>query len=386
MLRSKQTAAAQRQAEAADLENQERRLKLWQARAGLNAARPTDDVIRKIAREAVQFGVTDEPTAAAHAEYFLGLPLDQRVTELKQFIAPPAAPAATPADVATMKALGFPQTPQGYEQFRAAQRQERMLSPEEEAQRVRIAQASRPPAQPREPAAPTIAQIQDPTDPGRMITIDARRYAGGGVGSPGVIGTSGKAAPVAAAEQKKLEGNAQLQTILDTLQTAYADLDAQRAIPSEQRNAVSNVLASIASSGVGQVAGRAVGTQAQTQRDVIQNARNLLFTAIKNATGKTSGELNSNVEFRTWIDALTDPSRSIQANQAILENLEKFVASGGTYSARKSGGAVTPPSAPTPTPAPAPTLTPQDKQALDWANANPKDPRAAQIKQRLGVQ
>jgi hypothetical protein len=34
---------------------------------------------------------------------------------------------------------------------------------------------------------------------------------------------------------------------------------------------------------------------------------------------------------------------------------------------------------------PAPTeVTGQDKQALDWANANPKDPRAAQIKQRLG--
>jgi hypothetical protein len=26
-----------------------------------------------------------------------------------------------------------------------------------------------------------------------------------------------------------------------------------------------------------------------------------------------------------------------------------------------------------------------DKQALEWANANPKDPRSAQIKQRLGV-
>lgn len=30
-------------------------------------------------------------------------------------------------------------------------------------------------------------------------------------------------------------------------------------------------------------------------------------------------------------------------------------------------------------------LSPQDQQALDWANSNPTDPRAAQIKQRLGV-
>ena len=33
---------------------------------------------------------------------------------------------------------------------------------------------------------------------------------------------------------------------------------------------------------------------------------------------------------------------------------------------------------------PAAALAPADKQALDWANANPKDPRSLQIKQRLG--
>jgi hypothetical protein len=30
-------------------------------------------------------------------------------------------------------------------------------------------------------------------------------------------------------------------------------------------------------------------------------------------------------------------------------------------------------------------MSPEDKQALEWANSNPKDPRAAQIKQRLGA-
>ena len=29
-------------------------------------------------------------------------------------------------------------------------------------------------------------------------------------------------------------------------------------------------------------------------------------------------------------------------------------------------------------------LSPQDQEALNWANANPNDPRSAQIKQRLG--
>jgi hypothetical protein len=42
------------------------------------------------------------------------------------------------------------------------------------------------------------------------------------------------------------------------------------------------------------------------------------------------------------------------------------------------------PAAPAAPPAP-PTMSDQDKQALAWANANSKDPRAAAIKQRLGV-
>lgn len=205
-----------------------------------------------------------------------------------------------------------------------------------------LAEAGRPPAAPREPAAPTVTQIQDPADPNRMLTIDARRYAGGTIGAPGVIGTSGKTAPAAAAEQKKAAAQGELQNVIDTLKTAYADLDAMRAVPSEQRNVISNALSYIASTGPGQIAGRIGGTQAQTQRDIIQSSRNLLFTAVKNATGKTSGELNSNVEFKTWLEALTDPSRSIQANQAILENLEKFVASGGNYSAKRGGGEVKP--------------------------------------------
>ena len=32
----------------------------------------------------------------------------------------------------------------------------------------------------------------------------------------------------------------------------------------------------------------------------------------------------------------------------------------------------------------APKLSPQDQEALAWANANPKDPRSADIKKRLG--
>ena len=45
-----------------------------------------------------------------------------------------------------------------------------------------------------------------------------------------------------------------------------------------------------------------------------------------------------------------------------------------------------PKSKPAVTKASAPQMTAQDKEALQWANANPKDPRAAKIKAKLGVQ
>ena len=100
-----------------------------------------------------------------------------------------------PADVQTMQRLGYPLTQAGYQAFRDAQRQERMLSPEEEIQRIRIAKASRAPVQ---PVAPTITTVEDPKNPGKFLQVDARTYTGGGAGSPGVIGG---ARPSAATEK-----------------------------------------------------------------------------------------------------------------------------------------------------------------------------------------
>jgi hypothetical protein len=109
------------------------------------------------------------------------------------------APEATPADVRTMKDLGYPLTQAGYAAFRDAQRQDRILTPAEEAQRIRIANASRAPLQ---PAAPTITTVEDPNKPGSFLQVDARTYQGGGAGSPGVIGG---ARPSATAEKLTLQ-------------------------------------------------------------------------------------------------------------------------------------------------------------------------------------
>lgn len=52
---------------------------------------------------------------------------------------PAAAPTST--DITTMKALGYPITQEGFKAFTDAKRQDRLLTPEEEAQRKRIAKA-----------------------------------------------------------------------------------------------------------------------------------------------------------------------------------------------------------------------------------------------------
>ena len=49
------------------------------------------------------------------------------------------------ADVQTMRALGIPLTPEGYQQFTGAKRAERLLTPEELAQKLQIAAAGRAP-------------------------------------------------------------------------------------------------------------------------------------------------------------------------------------------------------------------------------------------------
>ena len=65
-------------------------------------------------------------------------------------------PEATPADVRTMQMLGYPNTQAGYASFYNDKRQDRLLTSEEEQQRIRIANASRAP---RPEAAPRTQQV-----------------------------------------------------------------------------------------------------------------------------------------------------------------------------------------------------------------------------------
>ena len=188
-----------------------------------------------------------------------------------------------------------------------------------QAQKIQIARESRPPPQ---PVAPTITQIVDPTNPNQMIAVDARRYQGGGAGSPGVIGVGGKEPGAALRMNKVEEGKSQLANDLDNLRSSFTELDRLRAIPSTERNVVSNLMSATAASGVGQALGRAGGSPEQVERDVINSARQRLVASIKNATGMSSKSLDSNMELQTMLRSISDPGQSVEAAMRIISDIE----------------------------------------------------------------
>ena len=196
----------------------------------------------------------------------------------------------------------------------------------------KIKEAGRTPAQ---PVAPTITSIVDPANPNQMITVDARRYQGGGAGSPGVIGVAGKEPGAALRTNKAEAGKTQLADDLDNLRTSFERLNEMRAIPSTGRNVVSNLMSATQASGVGQVLGRAGGTEEQVERDVINSARMRLVNSIKNATGMSAQQLNSNVELQTMLKSISDPGQSVEAALRIIDDIDNaYVKGSGTMPKR----------------------------------------------------
>ena len=222
----------------------------------------------------------------------------------------------------------------------------------------------------RQPPAPSVTQIVDPTNPNQMISIDTRQYKGGGIGSLGVIGVSGKEPTAAVKETKATEGKTQLKDQIDDLRGAFTSLNEKKAITSTERGSVSNVLSYIQGSGVGQIGGKVLGTKEQAERNLINSSKQRIAQAIKNATGMSSQQLNSNFELKSMLDSLSDVSLGYEASMEILDRLERDYVKGGGMKKE------TPPKK---------QLSTEDQKALNWANSNPNDPRAAQIKKRLGV-
>jgi hypothetical protein len=183
-----------------------------------------------------------------------------------------------------------------------------------------------------------LTEVNDPADPSKMLRVDARKYQGGSIGSPGVIGYSGKEPTAAKREEKAMEGRSGLSETLTNLRQKYQKLNELGGIASTARGGASNIASATQASGLGQATGRVFGTEAQKLRDEIKSARVMLLQDIKNATGMSAQQMNSNVELQTWLNAATDPSLIYESNLGILDAIEeKFLNAGKQAPAKPAG-------------------------------------------------
>jgi hypothetical protein len=196
--------------------------------------------------------------------------------------------------------------------------------------------------------------IPDPNDPKKTITIKGRQDQYGRVVpaemvSPPLstdasatgattISPSVVRAPLTPAQEKQIEtarvkeeGQKTVDTVLSTLNRQYQGLVNEGGITDTSKSAISNLRTSATTNVAGQMIGGAVGSKAQQFRDSIEQTRPLLLNAIKNATGMSAQQLNSNVELQTYLKAATDPKLSIQANVEAMNNISKLFGLGEEF-------------------------------------------------------
>jgi hypothetical protein len=187
-----------------------------------------------------------------------------------------------------------------------------------------------------------------------------------------VAALKGPSAAVLKAQEKAdkiAEGQEGLSGTIETAKTLVNDLAKKGGMTTTSASPLANLVTSLGAGTVGQYGGKLFGTEVQSKRDELNSVRLQLFNAVKEATGMSSTQLNSNVELQTWLKSLGSDTMTKEANLAILNNIsDRYL---------KKGAAGVMPAAS--------TMAPADKQALDWANANPNDARAAAIKKKLGV-
>jgi hypothetical protein len=114
--------------------------------------------------------------------------------------------------------------------------------------------------------------------------------------------------------------------LLKELSGIYDKLNAGGAMVNPDHSTTGNVLSRVRSSRLGQLAEGTIGTQAQTLRDRVGSIRPQLMQTLAKATGMTGKQLDSNADVKLFMQTVTDPSASYQANQAAIAGLRRFLA------------------------------------------------------------
>jgi hypothetical protein len=133
-------------------------------------------------------------------------------------------------------------------------------------------------------------------------------------------------ADVAAAtkREEKLPGRKNVSTIVGKMRAAYEKLDELEAITSEKRGGLANFFDYLGSTTGGREIQKMYGSEASKYFTQVATLRKQLATAIKNATGMSAQEMNSNVELQLTLDSLSDPTQGIEAALQTMADIEEL--------------------------------------------------------------
>jgi hypothetical protein len=211
-----------------------------------------------------------------------------------------AAPQASFADLG-----GQPQMQNTMAQYQPVQRRDPNMAPYPGSAQVPLSRV----------AAEAAVQRETP----EQAAAKARAIA--------AVNAEAEAAKIAAA---KVPGRKQVSSVLKKIGNAYEELEKREAIGSEKRGGFANIMDYVGTSAPGREVQKAIGTPSSKYLSQIINLRKALATAVMNATGMSSQQMNSNVELQLTLDTLTDPTQGIEAARTAIADLEELYGVPGT--------------------------------------------------------
>lgn len=130
-------------------------------------------------------------------------------------------------------------------------------------------------------------------------------------------------------ENAKKVSQQTLHGVIGGVVDLYKELDALGGVVNPNHSIASNIKARFSASDIGQALGEAQGSQSQSIRQSIENSRSLMMTRLKQATGMSTQQLNSNQELSFYLQAMGDTKKDLFSNLVALDVLDGSFGTGG---------------------------------------------------------
>lgn len=140
------------------------------------------------------------------------------------------------------------------------------------------------------------------------------------------------------AQSETYEGQSKLADVVKQIKGYYDDLKEMDAVASSDKSPLQNMKTYLKRTMPGEVVGKAMGSKEQELVEKIKNTRPIIARAIKEATGMTGQEMNSNVELQLMLDSITDPSATYDANIERLMTIDSQYSGGLAFGGKAGDG------------------------------------------------